>query len=186
MATTLTRFLLPAAIVATLLFAAATSPTPQEGDSEFSRATIDVGVVVSDLEKSAAFYKDVIGFAEVPGFSLGEEFCRDAGLTDGHGLKVRVLMLAQDAAATRLKLMSPAEVKMKPSDNAFVHSQLGFSYITVHAKSLAPVLERLEKAGVATLAKGPIPLPGVVGDGPHLAVVRDPDGNLVELIGVLK
>jgi hypothetical protein len=37
------------------------------GNSNFSRQTIDLGMVVSDIEKSVSFYKQVVGFEEVDG-----------------------------------------------------------------------------------------------------------------------
>ena len=36
--------------------------------SAFSTATIDLGVVVTDIEKSVKFYTEALGFKEVPGF----------------------------------------------------------------------------------------------------------------------
>ena len=47
------------------------------------------------------------------------------------------------------------------------------------------VLERLAKLGVKPIAKSPVALPAsLVPPGDQfLTVVRDPDGNLVELIG---
>jgi lactoylglutathione lyase len=170
---------------AALLLTAAAGSSLQDTPSEFSSGTIDLGVVVSDLEDSVDFYTNLIGFTEVPGFAVDGEFCGGAGLTDVHGLKVRVLVLWKDGKATNLKLMALPEVKSRTSDNAFIHSQLGYSYITIRTVSLGPALERLEKAGLSPLAKGPIALPGAGPDGPHLAVVRDPDGNLIELIGSL-
>jgi hypothetical protein len=44
-------------------------------------------------------------------------------------------------------------------------------------------LKRLEKAGVKPLAKGPVALPEPLPQGIYLTVVRDPDGNIVELVG---
>ena len=47
----------------------------KDGDAKpagpFASQTIDLGVVVSDLGKSLAFYKDVVGFSEVEGFKVG-------------------------------------------------------------------------------------------------------------------
>src|SRR5205823_2614346 len=60
-----------------------------KSEGEFARTTIDLGVVVSDVDKSAAFYKDAIGFKEVKGFSVSGDFCADAGLTNGKPLKIR-------------------------------------------------------------------------------------------------
>ncbi len=60
----------------------------QEPKAEFSRTTIDLGVVVSDLEESAKFYTEAIGFTEAPGFAVPADFCTKAGLTDGHPLRI--------------------------------------------------------------------------------------------------
>jgi len=138
-----------ALMASVVLLMAAAGPGPQAPSSEFSSSTIDLGVVVRDVQKSVDFYTDLIGFTEVPGFAVDEEFCRGAGLTDGHGLEVRVLVLKQDKTATSLKLMSLSGVESKASDNAFVHSQLGYSYITIRTVSLKPALERLKEAALA-------------------------------------
>ncbi len=170
--------------IAALCIAAARTDA-QDTPSEFTSATIDLGVVVSDVQESVDFYTKLIGFAEVPGFAVDEEFCRTSGLTDGHAATIRVLVLNKERGATSLKLMSLPKAEPKDADTAFIHSQLGYSYITIKTVSLQPALERLKRAGITPLADGPIPLPGAGADGPHLAVVRDPDGNLVELIGTL-
>lgn len=149
---------------------------------EFSSTTIDLGVVVSDIEKSAAFYGEVLGFQERDGFSVPGEFCSSAGLTDSLPLSVRVFVLGEGEAATKLKLMQVEGASAKTTDNAFIHSQLGFSYLTVYVSDTTTALERCAKAGVKPLASGPIP----IGEGegiPYLSLVRDPDGNLIELIG---
>jgi catechol 2,3-dioxygenase-like lactoylglutathione lyase family enzyme len=155
----------------------------QEEPSEFASGTIDLGVVVGDLDASLRFYKDLIGFTEVPGFAVTGDFCESAGLTDGHGVKIHVLVLNKNDTATRIKLMALPAAKPRASDNTFIHSQLGFSYLTLRTTGLKPALARLDAAGVAPLGQGPVPLPGQGPDGAHIAVVRDPDGNLVELIG---
>ena len=42
---------------------------------------------------------------------------------------------------------------------------------------------RLKKAGVKPIAKGPVTLPKNLNPEWSLTIVRDPDGNLVELVG---
>lgn len=153
---------------------------------EFARSTIDLGVVVSDVEKAVKFYTEAIGFTEVQGFSVSGPFCADSGLTDGAPLKIRVLVLGEEESATKLKLMELPKVNSKKSNNKFIHSQLGFSYITVFVNDTAAALKRLEKAGAAPIAKGPVPLPKGLPEGVFLTVVRDPDGNMVELVGPKK
>src|SRR5512147_209774 len=60
------------------------------GKAEFSRTTIDLGMVVSDVEKAAAFYRDVLGFKELNGFDVAAQMANDTGLTDNRPFKVRV------------------------------------------------------------------------------------------------
>src|SRR3954466_2113999 len=74
-------------------------------ESNFATQTIDIGMVVSDLEKSLKFYKDVLGFTEVTGFKVPGDFAADSGLANKHELDVHVLVLGQGATATKLKLM---------------------------------------------------------------------------------
>jgi catechol 2,3-dioxygenase-like lactoylglutathione lyase family enzyme len=154
--------------------------------SEFARTTIDIGVVVSDVNRAVKFYTEVIGFKEIQGFSVDADFCTSAGLTDHKKLDIRVLVLGDEASATRLKLMEVPSADSKKSDNTFIHSQLGFSYLTVYVADGNQALERLGRAGVRPLAKGPVPLPADQTPGLALAVVRDPDGNLIELIGPVR
>lgn len=151
----------------------------------FSRTTIDLGVVVSDLDKAAKFYTDVVGFTEVPGFTVDAKFCKTAGLTDNKALNIRVFKLGEDETATRLKLMELPETKPQKQGNDHIHSTLGFSYLTIFVSDLDAALERCEKAGVKPVTEGDaVPLPG--GGPGSLTLVRDPDGNFIELIGPKK
>jgi lactoylglutathione lyase len=180
MMTLLMRWTCGAFVMVLLMFCAAASADAQ---GEFASTTVDLGVVVSQLDKSVKFYVDAIGFKEGPGFSVPADFCADAGLTDKQALNIRVLSLGDSPAATKLKLMEVPAVSSKKSDNAFVHSQLGYRYITIHVTDTAAAVARLKKAGVKPIAKGPVPLPAGLPAGMALTVVRDPDGNLVELVG---
>jgi catechol 2,3-dioxygenase-like lactoylglutathione lyase family enzyme len=161
---------------------AVVSPTPTAVLDEFPRTTIDVGVHVSDIEAAADFYANVIGFTEVEGFEVAADFATSAGLTDGEPLTVRVFVLGDDDSATRLKLMQIPGVSTRAGDNAFVHSQLGFRYLTIFIDDTNAALARLRAAGHAPVAAGPV-LIGEDPAGDYLTVVRDPDGNLIELIG---
>jgi catechol 2,3-dioxygenase-like lactoylglutathione lyase family enzyme len=161
---------------------AAVAATRTADPSDFPRTTIDVGVHVSDIEASAAFYADVIGFTEAEGFEVATDFATAAGLTDGQPLAVRVFVLGEDEAATKVKLMEVPAVETTMSDNSYVHSQLGFRYLTIYIDDTNAVLERLRASGGKPVANGPI-LIGEDPSGDYLTVVRDPDGNLIELIG---
>ena len=155
-----------------------------KADSAFASTTIDLGVLVSDLDKSAKFYTDVVGFKEVKGFGVPGDFCADAGLTDNKPLTIRVFVLGEGASATKLKLMTVPGAKK--NTNEYVNSELGFRYLTIFVNDTTAALERLKKADVKPLAKGPIAVPKDVAPNLFLTVVRDPDGNLVELVGAKK
>lgn len=172
--------LLAAFLPAVLTFAFVQESKPAK---IFAHDTIHFGIVVSDIEAAVAFYGGVLGLAEREGFSVPAELCTAAGLTDDEPLQVRVFATsAENKDATMVKLMTVPGVTSRDSDNTFIHSQLGISYLTIRVSDLDASLARVRAAGGAVLAKGPVPL----GDRPEsdqLAVVRDPDGNLIELIG---
>jgi lactoylglutathione lyase len=149
----------------------------------FPRTTIDLGTVVSDLEKSVRFYAEGIGFRELKGFDVSAELAAAAGLTDSRPLSVRVLVLGDGPSATKLKLMQIAGTSPRTGDTEFIHSHTGFRYLTIMVDNTATTLARLEKLGVKPLAKSPVALPSQLAAGMYLTCVRDPDGNIVELIG---
>lgn len=161
----------------------AADPAKAEGDGQFARPVIDLGVVVSDLDRAMKFYTEAIGFTKVGEFSVNADFCRDAGLTDSHELNIQVLALDGDEQGTKLKLMHLPGVKSKRGDHKFIHSQLGFSYLTIFVKDSDAALARLKKAGVKPVAKDQVRVPLKTPVPMFLTVVADPDGNLVELVG---
>lgn len=149
----------------------------------FPRTTIDLGCVVSDLDASARFYGDGIGLRELKGFSVEAPLAADAGLTDSKRLEIRVFALGEDESATKLKLMQVEGTEPRKGDTAFIHSHTGFRYLTIVVADTDAALARLAKFGVKPVAKSPVALPDQLGKGLFLTCVRDPDGNLVELIG---
>jgi len=168
-----------------LTVAGLSSRAAEEGAAgEFASATIDLGVAVSNIEASARFYTEAVGFKEVPGFDVPADMGADSGLTDAKAFKVRVFVLGSAPAATKLKLIQFADARK--IDNSFVHSSLGFRYLTIHVADQTAAMARLQKAGVKPLAKGPYALPDGFPKGVYLTLVRDPDGNLVELVGPKK
>ena len=157
-----------------------TSPqTIAEEKPVFSSAAADLGIVASDVKKSVAFYKNVIGCTEVNGFDVPAAFATSLGLVDNHDLTVRVLVLGEGKTRTQLKLMEFPKAGGSKSDQTFIHSSFGFSYLTLHVNDLNASIKRLKEAGVKLEGKTPVPL----GGKNALVVCRDPDGNFVELIG---
>ncbi len=151
---------------------------PGSGKTEFARSTIDIGVVVSDVEKAARFYTEAVGFTEIRGFEVSAPLTGDSGLTAYKAFKVRVFVLAEESTATRLKLMEIPEAHPKKVDTQYISSSLGFSYLTVHVADMGASVDRAAKAGVQ-----PVKKPYKLGGNNYLTLLKDPDGNIVELVG---
>ncbi len=175
-------------ILATVLaLVAVSSFVPAAEPGSFPSVTIDLGTVVADLPKSVRFYTEGIGFTEVGAFDVPAEVGAAAGLTADKPLSIKVLALGEGAGATKLKLMSVAGTTPRGGDNEFIHSHTGFRYLTIMVADTTAALERLSKLGVKPIAKSPVLLPESLVPGKmYLTVVRDPDGNFVELIGPKK
>jgi len=152
---------------------ASAAPPPQE----MSRPVIDVGVVVSDLDRSMQFYQDVVGMTPVRGFDLDADFGERSGLTDARPVRIEGLKLEDSEHATEWKLMSFGDAT--PPDKGHIHDDLGMQYITIRVDDIDPYLERIRAHDVALLGETPIALD----DGNHFALIQDPDGTFIEFIG---
>lgn len=148
---------------------------------EFTRSTIDIGIVVSDLDVAARFYTEGIGFEELSGFDVSKEMAGDSGLTDYQGLKVRVFALKNEATATRIKLMSFPGLPCKKVDNTYINSSLGFSYLTLLVADTTASVERVKAAGYSVVKE-----PYAINANTYLTLIKDPDGNIIEFVGPKK
>ena len=169
------HLLIAAGIVASVLVMAAAEQTaPRTG---FARTTIDIGMIVSDIEKATKFYTEALGRAPAGSFDVAAQMAADTGLTDAKPFQVRMFALGDDPAGTKLKVMQIPGAKRV--DNLYISSSLGVRYLTVFVANLTSTLERCKQHGVAPV-KEPYRLSG--GDT-YLALVKDPDGNILELLG---
>lgn len=176
---------------ASLLLLTATAAAPAddspestaEADSPFVRQTIDIGVVCSDVEKSRAFYENVVGFQQVGEFTVPAEMGRASGLADGQPFTIQMLALGKEETATKLKLMQFPKAPGARQDLRFIHNTLGVSYLTIVVKNLEAAVARAKEHGVKPLAKGITPVPDTIAEGIAIVLFRDPDGNFVELVG---
>jgi catechol 2,3-dioxygenase-like lactoylglutathione lyase family enzyme len=164
-----------------LFLSGCSSRTEAETQSAFARTTIDVGIVVSDVKKSAEFYTKALGFTEVPGFDVSAEMGGGTGLTDNHPFRVRVFVLGDEPTATKIKLMEFPQAPGKKVDNQFIHSSLGYSYLTIFVSDMTASVEQARKAGAVIVKK-----PYQLGGNNYLTLVKDPDGNIIELVGPAK
>lgn len=156
------------------------------GKSNFASQTIDIGLVVTDIKKSLKFYKEVVGFEEKEGFQVGGKFPKLVGLTDGTDLNIHVLRLGGQETATKLKLMQVQS--KKPSrliKQPYIHSVAGISYVTIFVENVDQVLSQASRLGYKAYGKSPQILPEGLPQNVCLLMLKDPDGNFVEIVGPL-
>jgi len=150
-------------------------------EDEFSHGIVQIGVVVSDFDRAYDFYTNVLGMTQTGGFDIDEDFAKRSGLTGGKPFSVAVLQLKDSEKATQWKLMSFAK-EGSGDKSKYIQDDTGIQYVTLYVTSLAPFIERFKKHDVKFLGETPTALDG----DRHFALVQDPDGTFIELIGPMK
>ncbi len=143
-------------------------------------AVRSVGVTVSDLERSIAFYRDVLDFRPVSEFEVaGDEYEQLYGV---FGLRVRVARLA--LGSETLELMQflapvgrPIPVDSRGNDRWFQH-------VAVIVSNMDRAYARLREHKVAHGSPGPQRLPdsNPNAGGIKAFYFRDPDGHYLEIL----
>lgn len=156
---------------------------PQDADADadgpYAKPTIDVAVFVSDVKATQTFYEEVLGFKKLEQFTVPKQITGDSGLTDYRSYTAHVMAIGAGPDATRVKLVQMPGAPGARVDNRFVNSTYGPSYLTLHVRDMNPILKAAADRKLKPLSKGPVDL----GGGRHLALLRDPDGNFIELVG---
>lgn len=136
-----------------------------------------VSVTVADLERSLAFYHDLLG---IPVFGTGvEESPSVAAVTGAAGARFRYadLNLGSGQILEILQYLSPKGTPHRPS----VYDP-GSGHLAVRVDDLDATLTRLGEAGIHPRSK-----PAVLSEpewwaGARVVYVTDPDGVAVELV----
>lgn len=129
---------------------------------KLAKQALDLGVVTADIERALAFYRDTLGLAkdsEVPFPGVGVL----------HRLRV---------GESFFKLLAPEKPPAARAPGGGITGATGFRYCTFQVTNLDEVVEACRGFG-ARISVAPRPLrPGV-----RVAMVEDPDGNTLELLG---
>jgi catechol 2,3-dioxygenase-like lactoylglutathione lyase family enzyme len=123
-----------------------------------AKDSIDLGVVASNIEASLDFYQNLLGL----------EFVGKTPLWFGTMHRLRF-------GTSDFKLIEPN--KVPPKGAIGLEAQLGFRYVTFVIKNLSEVCEKLRGKGLEFEIPEKELRPGV-----KIAMVRDPDGNIVEFV----
>ena len=151
---------------------------PVNAQNDFTSKTIDIGVIVSDLDESVDFYTEVVGMKQAREFSVDKTMAKESGLSNGVPFDVKVLTLGSGKEATEFKLMSFGD-RASTQHNNYIYDHTGVQYITINVKDLSPIVERVKAHDVTMRGNSPVKL----GENNYLLLIRDPDGTFVELIG---
>src|ERR1700722_17602486 len=133
--------------------------------------------VVTNLDKSIAFYRDVLGM-ELPGgaqpFGEKPEIMR---LGNTIGAQNRIAVLRVPGAALGVELIEYKDIDRKPAHPRF--QDPGAANLPLRVRDIDAVMARVKSSGtkVITAAGGPV----AIGTASRNVFLQDPDGFVVEV-----
>lgn len=135
-------------------------------------------ISTGDLERSVAFYRDLLGFEEAisSGWQVGTETLdKITGLKDS---SARMVMLkAGNAFVELFQFETPTP---KPADAMRPVCDHGITHLCLAVSDVDGEYERLKAAGMVFHCP-----PQTTATGNRVTYGRDPDGNVIELLQVL-
>ena len=142
---------------------------------------LHVNINCRDFARSLAFYQS-LGFRVVTEFPEAEYSDVAPGLGIGrHRMKGVLMAIGDDDNPTYLDLLEwiePQQAEVHPQQA----TDFGIQRIAFLTTDLDADLDRLRDLDIATLA-GPILVEAAPGNKARFVCFRDPDGNLLELVG---
>ena len=138
------------------------------------RKTAHISLVVSDMNRSLDFYKDILGFNLIKDKEVqGEKLSKALGLAN---VKLRIAILKQPADDILLELI---EYKTPVAKNIPLNTPdiLATGHIAFNVDNIHLYYSELKNKGVEFISE-PQKLP----DGVAFCYFKDPDGAFLELI----
>ncbi|NKB57455.1 MAG: hypothetical protein GKS00_14110 [Alphaproteobacteria bacterium] len=127
---------------------------------ELGKESIDIGIVVRDLDAALKFYRDTLGLeyaAEMPA---------------GGGRMHRLM-----CGTTVVKIVIHDTLPAKSDNGGGPLGASGIRYWTISVKDLAAITDKCRDAGYTVAVE-----PRDVRPGVRISMVEDPDGNWVEFL----
>lgn len=146
------------------------------------RSIDHINIVVADLERSVAFYTNVLGFTKTHDVFLeGEWIERIVGL---RGVQARAAFVVAPGGEPRIELLCYDQPVGTEREENSVANTAGLRHIAFRVDDMAAMVARLRAAGMTVFGE-PVRVPaGVVkheaGDK-TLVYFLDPDGVILEL-----
>jgi glyoxylase I family protein len=136
------------------------------------------GITVSNLERSLAFWRDVLGFEFSHSTHQKGEIAEQITGVKGAELKLGVVKAPGGHKIELLEYLTPADRKkdarLRPCDVGHVH-------VALIVDDLDAVLEKIAASGWKAAGK-PQSLTSGPNAGKRVIYVRDPDGTTIELM----
>lgn len=148
-----------------------------------AQQTSHVSITVSNIEKSAAFFKEVLSFTEVGNFSLNNQEAQQLfGIKDPELKAKGVKLKLGEEYIELLQFTSTTPGKQIPADSK--SNDLWFQHIAIVVSNMDSAYSILKKANVTHVSTFPQTLPGYItaAAGIKAFYFRDPDGHNLELI----
>jgi catechol 2,3-dioxygenase-like lactoylglutathione lyase family enzyme len=123
-----------------------------------AKDSLDLGILVSDIEASLNFYQNLLGL----------DFVGITPLWFGTMHRLRF-------GTSDFKLIEPNTIP--PRGALGLEAQLGFRYVTFVIENLSELCSKLLSEGIEFALPEKEIRPGV-----RIAMVKDPDGNIVEFV----
>jgi catechol 2,3-dioxygenase-like lactoylglutathione lyase family enzyme len=137
------------------------------------------GLTVADLDRSLAFYRDLLGFEvvleqEKEGGYLGEI----VGRPDAH---VRMAHVKLPGSDHRLELFQYLRPRGSEPSEPLEPWRIGPTHVCLIVDELPALHERLGAAGIDSFLSPPVEVDTGANAGGQALYLRDPDGTLLEL-----
>ena len=135
------------------------------------------GLTVTDLDRSIAFYRDLLGF-EVVGEQerRGGYFGTIVGYPDAHARLAHLSVPGSDDRIELIQYISPA-----PRAGELEPRTVGATHVCLVVEDLTSLYERLVAAGVDSWFTPPVEIDSGMNTGGLALYFRDPDGIILEL-----
>ena len=139
------------------------------------------GITVSNLERSLAFWRDVLGFELSHTAHQKGELAQEITGVEGAEIKLAVLRAPGGHKIELLEYLAPVDRKradIRPCDVGSVH-------VALLVRDLDAALERIAASDWRAAGK-PQMLQSGPNAGKRVVYVRDPDGTTIELMQIAK
>jgi catechol 2,3-dioxygenase-like lactoylglutathione lyase family enzyme len=130
--------------------------------AKLAKPALDLGAVTGDIARALAFYTGPLGFQKLEEIPF-------PGVGVLHRLKV---------GESFFKLLAPDKPPVARAPGGGITGAVGLRYVTFALTNLEETVEACRAFGAQVLVEPRTLRPGV-----RMAMVADPDGNTVELLG---